>query len=70
MESPISLARIPPRLEACWPFSPERAGAVPSGALIKMCYSGQYTEKEVYGKIVGKGGFNAYLGTNDMRVPA
>ncbi len=48
-------------------FSPERAGAVPSGALIKMCFSGAYTEKEVYGKIVGKGGFNAYLGTNDMR---
>ncbi len=48
-------------------FSPERAGAVPSGALIKMCFSGKYTEKEVYGKIVGKGGFNAYLGTNDMR---
>jgi len=48
-------------------FSPERAGAVPAGALIKMCFSGQYTEKEVYGKIVGKGGFNAYLGTNDMR---
>ena len=48
-------------------FSPERAGAVPSGALVKMCFSGQYTEKEVYSKIVGKGGFNAYLGTNDMR---
>ncbi len=48
-------------------FSPERAGAVPSGALIKLCFSGQYTEKEVYSKIVGKGGFNAYLGTNDMR---
>ena len=48
-------------------FSPERAGAVPSGALIKMSFSGQYTEKEVYSKIVGKGGFNAYLGTNDMR---
>ena len=48
-------------------FSPERAGAVPSGALIKMCFSGKYTEKEVYSKIVGKGGFNAYLGTNDMR---
>ena len=48
-------------------FSPERAGAVPSGALIKMCFSGQYTEKEVYKKIVGNGGFNAYLGTNDMR---
>ena len=48
-------------------FSPERAGGVPSGALIKMCFSGKYTEKEVYSKIVGKGGFNAYLGTNDMR---
>lgn len=48
-------------------FSPERAGAVPSGALIKMCFSGKYTEKEVYSKIVGKGGFNSYLGTNDMR---
>ncbi len=48
-------------------FSPERAGAVPSGALIKMCFSGQYTEKEVYKKIVGNGGFNAYLNTNDMR---
>ena len=48
-------------------FSPERAGAVPSGALIRMCFSGEYTEKEVYKKIVGGGGFNAYLGTNDMR---
>ncbi|MDE5908487.1 MAG: butyrate kinase [Lachnospiraceae bacterium] len=48
-------------------FSPERAGAVPSGALIKMCFSGQYSEKEVYKKIVGNGGFNAYVGTNDMR---
>ena len=28
-------------------FSPERAGAVPSGALVKMCFSGKYTEKEI-----------------------
>ncbi len=48
-------------------FSPERAGGAPSGALIKMCFSGQYTEKEVYKKFVGAGGFNAYCGTNDMR---
>lgn len=48
-------------------FSPERAGAVPGGALIKMCFSGKYTENEVYKKLVGKGGFNGYLGTNDMR---
>lgn len=48
-------------------FSPERAGSVPVGALVKMCFSGNYTEKEVHAKLVGKGGFNAYLGTNDMR---
>ncbi len=48
-------------------FSPERAGAVPVGALVKMCFSGQYTEKEVYKKLVGNGGFNAYCGSNDMR---
>ncbi len=48
-------------------FSPERAGGLPSGALIKLCFSGQYTEKEVYKMVVGNGGFNSYLGTNDMR---
>ncbi len=48
-------------------FSPERAGSLPCGSLVKMCFSGDYTEREVYSKLVGKGGFNAYLGTNDMR---
>lgn len=48
-------------------FSPERAGGVPSGALIKLCFSGRYSQDEIYKKICGKGGFNAYLGTNDMR---
>lgn len=48
-------------------FSPERAGGVPTGGLIKLCFSGKYTEKEVYKKFVGNGGLNAYLNTNDMR---
>lgn len=48
-------------------FSPERAGGVPCGALVKLCFSGKYTEKELYSKLIGKGGFNSYLGTNDMR---
>lgn len=54
-------------LDGDGPFSPERAGSVPVGALIKLCFSGQYTEKEVYKKMVGGGGMNAYMGTNDMR---
>lgn len=48
-------------------FSPERAGGLPSGALIDMCFSGKYSRAEVYKKICGGGGFNAYLHTNDMR---
>lgn len=51
--------------EGC--FSPERAGTVPVGDLIKLCFSGKYTEKELYRKICGNGGFNGYLGTNDAR---
>ena len=49
-------------------FSPERAGGVPTGDLVKMCFSGKYSEKEVYKKLVGNGGFNAYLNTNDARI--
>ncbi|MEN8076987.1 butyrate kinase [Clostridioides difficile] len=54
-------------LDGDGPFSPERAGSVPVGDLIKMCFSGKYTEAEVYSKIVGKGGYVAYLNTNDAR---
>lgn len=48
-------------------FSPERAGGVPAGDLVKLCFSGKYTEKEIYSKLVGNGGLNAYAHTNDMR---
>lgn len=48
-------------------FSPERAGCVPPGQLVSMCFSGEYTQAEIMKKLVGNGGLNAYLGTNDMR---
>lgn len=54
-------------LDGDGPFSPERAGGVPVGDLVKMCFSGKYSEKEVYSKLVGKGGCVAYLNTNDFR---
>ncbi len=47
------------------PFSPERSGTLPSGALAKLCFSGKFTHDEVKKMITGKGGFVAYLGTND-----
>ena len=49
-------------------FSPERSGGVPAGDLARMCFSGKYTLEEVLKKITGKGGFVAYLDTNDARV--
>lgn len=54
-------------LDGDGPFSPERAGSVPVGDLITMCYSGKYTEGEMHNKLVGKGGYVAYLNTNDAR---
>lgn len=48
-------------------FSPERAGGVPNGELVRLCYSGKYTEKEMVKQLVGKAGFNAYCGSNDAR---
>lgn len=48
-------------------FSPERAGGLPTGGLIDLCYSGKYTKQEAYKLMVGNGGLNAYVGTNDMR---
>lgn len=54
-------------LDGDGPFSPERAGGLPSGALMRLCFSGKYTQAEVSKMINGNGGFNAYVGTNDMR---
>lgn len=47
------------------PFSPERSGTLPCGALVEMCFGGKHTKEEIKKMITGKGGFVAYLGTND-----
>lgn len=49
------------------PFSPERSGGLPVGDLAKMCFSGEYTLEDIKKKINGKGGFVAYLNTNDAK---
>lgn len=54
-------------LDGDGPFSPERTGGLPVGALIDLCYSDKYTKEELRKKIVGGGGLVAYLGTNDGR---
>lgn len=49
------------------PFSSERAGTIPAGDLVALCYSGKYYQDEVMKMIVGQGGLAGYLGTSDMR---
>jgi butyrate kinase len=49
------------------PFSPERTGSLPNKALIHLCYSGKYSEKELYKFITHQGGLVSYLETNDVR---
>ena len=48
-------------------FTPERAGGVPPIPLIKACFSGKYTKKELMNKLYGEGGVCAYLGTKNMK---
>lgn len=52
-------------LDGDGPFSPERSGTLPVNELIKICFSGKYTEQEIKKMVVGAGGYVAYLGTND-----
>lgn len=49
------------------PFSPERAGSLPAADLIRLCFSGKYTEAQLLKRIAGEAGLTAHLGTNDMR---
>lgn len=49
------------------PFSPERAGSLPAVDLIRLCFSGKYSEKQLLKRIAGKAGLNAHLGTADVR---
>ncbi|MDD2488299.1 MAG: butyrate kinase [Bacteroidales bacterium] len=52
-------------LDGDGPFSPERTGTLPVNELVRVCFSGKYSEQEVRKMIVGNGGYVAYLGTND-----
>ncbi len=47
------------------PFSPERAGELPTGQLVELCFSGKYTKPDIKRMLVGGGGLAAYTGTTD-----
>jgi butyrate kinase len=49
------------------PMAPTRAGSIPAVAIIRMCYSGKYTEREMYDRITKTGGLVGHLGTSEAR---
>jgi butyrate kinase len=48
------------------PFGPDRSGSLPVRELIKLCFGGTMTEKELDRHVFGDGGLIAYLGTRDL----
>jgi butyrate kinase len=50
-------------LDGDGPFAPERAGGLPAGDLVRLCFSGDYSKEQVLKLLQGGGGLVAYLGT-------
>lgn len=49
------------------PFSPERAGGIPTYSIVKMAFSGDYTQKDLMKQLQRRGGMISYFDTADMR---
>ena len=46
------------------PFTPQRAGQLPTGELIDLCYSCRFTRDELKKELTKNGGLRSYLGTD------
>ena len=49
------------------PFGPDRTGSLPVRDLIKLCITGEHTERQLDHMVFGEGGLFAYLGTRDLK---
>jgi len=47
------------------PFGIDRSGSLPVQQLIRLCFSGVYTQKQLDHLVFGAGGVSSYLGTKD-----
>jgi butyrate kinase len=48
------------------PFGVDRSGGLPVRALVKLCFSGRFTQEQLDRHVFGDGGLSAYLGTRDL----
>ncbi|HXS77480.1 MAG TPA: butyrate kinase [Terracidiphilus sp.] len=49
------------------PFGPDRTGSLPVRELIKVCMTGEHSERQLDRMVFGEGGLFAYLGTRDLQ---
>lgn len=49
------------------PMTPTRCGEVAVASVVRICYSGEYTEKEMLSRTAKSGGFSEILSTSDAR---
>ena len=63
----LVVADVTQGLDGTGPFSPERAGGLPIGDVMRMATSGRYTYDELFRLVTRRGGLLAHLGTNDAR---
>ena len=49
------------------PMAPTRCGQLPVKNVIELCFSGKYTQKDMYNKVTKTGGLVDHLGTSDAR---
>lgn len=54
-------------LDGDGPFGVERAGRLPAADLIRLCFSGRWTEETLLRRVRRQGGLVAHLGLNDGR---
>lgn len=48
------------------PFTPQRAGALPTRDLIALCYSGRFSREALEAELSSRAGLYSYLGTHDL----
>ena len=49
------------------PFSTERCGGLQWSAVLRLSFSGEYTQEQLYNAFFREGGIYSYLGTKDLR---
>ena len=54
-------------LDGDGPIAPERAGTIPAGDLVDLCFSGEYDKAEIKKLLAGKGGLVDHVNCNNVQ---